>query len=174
MSDEESAKNCPRYCCITAFVISILFYLLAVALSWAFVRELPEGAHGSPFPGLGAIIVTLPIVGVGIGSCILCICVSTESSCGAAIGICGGVFSWAIAFVCAGLCSFAGGILLFIAAANPPPPDVFNPQGYSAFAAIAGILAVIASIAHCCGLCGFGMTKCDDKESTGQNANSEK
>ena len=50
---------------------------------------------------------------------------------------------------------------------------MFNPQGYSAFAAVTGILAAITDITYCCGLCGFGMTKCDDEESTGQNANSE-
>ena len=168
MSDEESANCWPKCCCITGFVISIPFYLVAVALSWGFARGIPQEIHNNGFPFIAAICVSLPLIAILIGFCI-----AIAADCNDC-GFCCAACSWIGAFLCGGLCSLVGGVLLFVAAAMPPPPDAFNPQGYAAFAAITGIFAAIAGITYCCGLCGYFIkTKFDDEESTGQNANSK-
>lgn len=172
MSDEESTKDCRikcgriKCCCITGFVISIPFYILALALSWGFAEGLPQGVHTKGFALGGAIVVTLP-VGLLVIGCFVAIYCSKYLNCndtGNTLGLC----SWASAFVCGGGCSLLGGILLLLAAAGSPPPSMFtNPQGYSAFAAIAGIMAVVAGITYCCGLCGYAIKEqFGDEEST--------
>ena len=144
-------------CCVAGFGINIVFYILALALSWAFAEGLPQQAHHSPFPLAGAVMITLPVIAIIIGIGIVCACSKTNQEDN--IGLCGVCF-WVIAFLLGGICSLVGGILLFIAAAHPPPPnDYHDPQGYSAFAAIAGITAVISGIAHTCGCCGYGIKK---------------
>ena len=155
------------FCCVAGFIINIVLYCLAVILSWAFARGLPQQVHHSPFPNAGAIIVTLPIIAIIIGLGIAWLCSTTKTECGEDFGLNCGTCLWAAAFFCGGLCSLVGGILLLVAAAHPPPPNEFDPKGYSAFAAIAGITAVLAGFAHSCGLCGCViMKKFDGKVST--------
>ena len=142
--------NClPICCCITGFVISILFYLVAVALSWGFAEGIPQEIHNNAFPLVAAICVSLPLIAILIG-CYIATHADSED-CELYCAVC----SWIGAFLCGGLCSLVGGVLLFVAAAMPPPADAFNPQGYTAFAAITGIFAAIAGITYYCGLCGF-------------------
>lgn len=113
----------------------------------------------------------LPFTAIALGTFISCT-IGSKLRC-PEIGVFGTILSLAAVFVFGGVCSFVGGILLFVAAANPPPPDVFNPQGYSAFAAIAGIMAVVAGITYCFGLCCYAIKQCLDNKSIGQKANSE-
>ena len=155
-------------CCITGFVISIPLYLVAVALSWGFARGIPQEIHNNAISLAAAICVSLPLIVILIG-CHLAYHIDSED-CEIYCIIC----SWIGVFLCGGLCSLVGGVLLFVAAAMPPPPDAFNPQGYIAFAAITGIFAAIAGVTYYCGLCGFFIkVKLFDEESTGQNANSK-
>lgn len=134
-----------------SFVISILLFLLAVALSWGFAQGLPQEVHNNRtiFPNLGAGFVSLPLIAILIS---FCVAIDVErKDC---------EYWWALCarigvFLCGGLCSLVGGILLYVGAATPPPPDVFNPQGYSAFAAIT----------YCFALCGCSIwAVSDDKE----------
>lgn len=144
-------------CCVAGFVINIVFYFLALALSWGFSEGLPQQAHHSSFPFVAAVILTLPIILIGIGVVIICVCSNTKTERGESVGMCGVCF-WVAAFLLGGLCSLVGGIFLFVATTRPPPPkDYHDPQGYIAFAAIAGITAVCSGIAHTFGLCGYGI-----------------
>lgn len=49
------------------FVISIPAYIVAVALSWGFARGIPATTHPTNFPVGGAVVVTLPVLAIGLG-----------------------------------------------------------------------------------------------------------
>ena len=137
-------------CCVVGLAVSIPAYVVAVALSWGFAKGIPDNVHLTPFPTTGAAVVTVPVFIVIAAYLLVWFfgSVCEESVAGVATGLIG------IAFLIAGVCSVVGGVLLFVAAANPPPQSLYDPIGYSAFAAIAGIVATVAGIIYCFGICG--------------------
>ena len=166
--NEESDKSCswPKICCWSGFIISVVFYCLAVALSWSCAKRLP--VHHQGFALAGAIFVSLPGIAIVAGCAIVCVCAGKLDD----------TFTWSgvllcCAFVCGGACTFIGSVFLFLAAALPPLSHM-DPHAYSAFAAIAGIMAAIAGIVYCFELSGYAVKDhYDDKRNTGKNANSE-
>ena len=109
--------------------------------------------------------MTLPVFLILLGAVIACMC--DKSSSGEGRGTGAAICLWLLGFLIAGLCSLIGAILMFLAAADPPPQRVYNRNSYVAFAAFAGIFALIAGIAYCGGMCGyFSKESCDKKEET--------
>ena len=137
---------------------------MAIALSWGFAKGVP---HIMDTSFAGAIVVTVPVIlfllGVAAAFGISWFKLVPEGECRAFLAIA----IWLICFLIAGLCSIIGGILIFVAAANPPPEKVYQRNNYIAFAALAGIFAVIAGITYCCGMCGFcSMVSDEENESS--------
>ena len=135
-------------CCVVGLAVSIPAYVVAVALSWGFAKGIPDNVHLTPFPTAGAAVVTVPVFIVIAAYLLVWFCGSCEEVADIAKVLLG------IAFFIAGVCSVVGGILLFVAAGNPPPQSLYDPIGYSAFAAVAGIVATVAGIIYCFGIGG--------------------
>ena len=155
-----------RCYCITGLIVSIPLYFLVLILTWSFAKGIPlevriHVGHSDIDPSFpAAVAVSLPG-----GLFILAVCfvfIGDRKGC-ADRGFMCAAFSWGTAFFFSGISSFIGAGALFIAAANPPAPDVFNPQSYTAFAAIAGILAAIAGIAYCITVGGYSAKRLKGK-----------
>ena len=164
----ESAKSkFSNICCVIGFVASILIYFVVVGLSWGFARGIPSQVHPTVLPLYGASLVVLPcalcLVGTGLSLSSSKLCENFKKN--VAMCSCGG------AFCLGGLCSFIGGILMFAAAAFPPPLSKYQPgpASYMAFAIITGILAVVAGLIYCCAMIGCVLNEGFDKKEANES-----
>ena len=157
MADDDSSSshkcskcNCCKWFCVISFIVSAITFVVAVALSWSFAVVVPHVSSIFPYAGAGAATLPILFAVLGVGITLVSRCKIIR------------VGKWRfritkcirlIVLFTGGLCSVIGGILIFVAAANPPPEEDYNRNSYIAFAAFAGIFAVITCCACCCGTC---------------------